>query len=120
MNTKSGQNLTNLAREVRMKLQNKEVSNSLLESLYQSYNPIEDVSSFVQKALRIFPALNCGLASIYMHHIYPESIIIQGFYGNERHTFLAVQDNIILDITADQFGGPKVYVGPLRHPWQLH
>jgi hypothetical protein len=24
---------------------------------------------------------------------------------------------IVVDITADQFGGPAVYVGPLAEPW---
>jgi len=48
-----------------------------------------------------------------------EGEIVQGKYQNENHTFLMLEDNQIVDITADQYGGPKVYVGDLKLPWSL-
>jgi hypothetical protein len=38
--------------------------------------------------------------------------------GRDQATVLAIGSTII-DITADQFGGPAVYVGPPRPPWEL-
>ncbi|MHC2275464.1 hypothetical protein ACVME8_002075 [Bradyrhizobium diazoefficiens] len=89
----------------------------LLALLYSKYNPIEDIDSFVAAGLEIFPNLNCGLASVYLQHLIPEGSIVQGSYQSDPHTFLLLEHGLILDITADQCGGPPVYVGGLQPPW---
>ena len=44
--------------------------------------------------------------------------MVTGSYEGQKHTFLML-DNLVLDITADQFGGPALYVGSLVSPWSL-
>lgn len=93
------------------------VDQQLLVKLYREYKDVGDTVRFVSKAKDIFPQANCGLASLYLKQKLGGRIV-QGKYGEHDHTFLLVDDTVI-DITADQFGGPKVYVGPLRLPWTL-
>lgn len=88
----------------------------LLINLYREYADVGDTEQFVNKAKYIFPHGNCGLASLYLRKELGGEII-QGRYGEHDHTFLVVDDTVV-DITADQFGGPKVYVGPLQLPWK--
>ena len=42
------------------------------------------------------------------------TVMMQGVYENAsvNHVWLQCEDGTIIDPTADQFGGPKVYVGP--------
>lgn len=89
----------------------------LLIELYREYVDVGDTVQFVNKAKDIFPNGNCGLASLYLKKKLGGEIV-QGKYGKHNHTFLLVKD-IVIDITADQFGGPRVYVGPLQPPWTL-
>jgi hypothetical protein len=103
----------------RSKFQDNVIKSSLLSELYKKYNPrVEDIDEFVGLASKSFPDLNCGLASVYLQHTLQEGKIVQGSYNNHNHTFLKVRSEIV-DITADQFGGPKVYVGALVLPWSL-
>lgn len=89
----------------------------LLIELYREYADAGDTSQFVNKARNIFPLGNCGLASLYLKRELGGEVV-QGKYGEHNHTFLLIDDTVV-DITADQFGGPKVYVGPLQFPWSL-
>jgi hypothetical protein len=89
----------------------------LLVELYKGYKDVGDTVQFVTKAREIFPNGNCGLASLYLKKELGGEII-QGKYGEHNHTFLLHKD-VVIDITADQFGGPEVYVGPLRSPWSF-
>lgn len=89
----------------------------LLIELYREYADVGDTSQFVDKARNIFPLGNCGLASLYLKKELGGEVV-QGKYGEHNHTFLLIDDTVV-DITADQFGGPEVYVGPLRKPWTL-
>lgn len=89
----------------------------LLVQLYREYADVGDTVRFVNKAKDIFPRGNCGLASLYLKKELGGKVV-WGKYGEHNHTFLLVADTVI-DITADQFGGPEVYVGPLRKPWTL-
>jgi hypothetical protein len=43
---------------------------------------------------------------------------VRGTYSGYSHTFLLLGGNVV-DITADQFDGPPVYVGPLTQPWEV-
>lgn len=93
------------------------VDQDLLIEMYRNYTDVGDTAGFVSTAKTVFPNGNCGLASLYLKRELGGEIV-QGKYGENKHTFLVVDDTVI-DITADQFGGPKVYVGPLRSPWGL-
>ncbi len=93
------------------------VNQELLLGLYRDYADVGDTLKFINKAKEIFPNGNCGLASLYLKENLGGEVV-QGKYGEHNHTFLLV-DETVIDITADQFGGPKVYVGPLRLPWSF-
>jgi hypothetical protein len=108
-----------IAKRVRKEFQDNSIPLSVVKELYLSYNPAEKkIDEFFDKAKILFPNLNCGIASAYLKAQIEGSQIVQGKYNGNNHTFL-LKDNLIFDITADQYGGPKVYVGPLISPWSL-
>jgi hypothetical protein len=88
----------------------------LLLELYQEYADVGDTVTFIHTAREIFPNGNCGLAFLYLKEKLGGEVV-QGRYRGHDHTFLVI-DGTVIDITADQFGGPKVYIGPLRLPWE--
>lgn len=102
---------------VRQEFEQSTVDPQLLAELYQTYHPIEDIDVFLQRAKSLFPALNCGIASVYMQHRLQAGTVLRGSYAGQPHTFLSLGEGAIADITADQYGGPAVYVGPLQPPW---
>ena len=106
-----------IVQEARDDFENGLIDQNLLVELYRGYTDVGDTARFVTKAREIFPNGNCGLASLYLKKELGGEIV-QGKYGEHNHTFLLHNDTVI-DITADQFGGPKVYVGPLRSPWSF-
>lgn len=108
--------IQDLARDVRKKFELGLIPKEILVKLYSEYNPKVEAVTFVNEAETIFPSLNCGLTSVYLQEVLGGKIV-HGKYGNQNHTFLKYQDTIV-DITADQFGGPKVYVGKLKSPWK--
>lgn len=117
MNSKLLEKEALIARE---KFENGKINYPLLRNLYQKYNRLDDIDKFIKEAKEIFPRLNCGLATLYLKDVLKEGEIKRGEYRNESHTFLLLKNNIIIDITADQFNGPKVYVGLLKFPWLIH
>ena len=94
------------------------VNQELLLGLYREYADVGDTLKFINKAKEIFPNGNCGLASLYLKEKLGGEVV-RGKYGEHDHTFLLV-DGTVIDITADQFGGPKIYIGPLQFPWSLY
>lgn len=104
---------------VRERFEATNLDGEFLAKLYGAYADVGDVKRFVDQALKMFPRLSCGIASVYLQHELGEGTIIQGKYGSHDHTFLRLDDGTIVDITADQYGGPKTYVGELRPPWSL-
>jgi hypothetical protein len=94
------------------------VYTSELGDLYIKFNPIEDVTEFMRRAQKLFPSLNCGLASVYLKHTLGFGEVVCGEYSGQRHTFLMI-GQLIVDITADQYGGPELYIGPLVEPWSV-
>jgi hypothetical protein len=106
-----------IAKETRELFERGRIAPFLLAALYQTYNPVPDVLDFVRTARKIFPRLNCGLASLYLQRRAGEGVLVIGSYNGVCHTFLEVNHSLIVDITADQFGGPSVYVGPMTDPW---
>lgn len=109
-----------IAQEIRTEFEKNSIDPDVLINLYKKYNPsVKQTRLFVRKSKKLFPNLNCGLATIYLKKTIGEGKIIHGKYRNEKHTFLLLGKNTIVDITADQYGGPRVYVGQLRKPWSL-
>lgn len=63
-----------------------------LKQLYQQYNPIDDIDSFMRKAREMFPCLNCGLATVYLKKFFPDGKIVNGKYGRNNHAFLLIDE----------------------------
>ena len=113
------ENLIKTIKQIRSNFEKQEVDYLLLRKLYTKYNKIPSIDSFMEKAKSLFPKLNCGLASLYIQNKLGKGELIKGKYKNQNHTFLLLENNTIIDITSDQYGGPKVYIGPLKKPWGL-
>ncbi|MEK6826458.1 MAG: hypothetical protein AABX90_02415 [Nanoarchaeota archaeon] len=58
------------------------------------------------------------MATLYLRDVIEGGDIVRGSYKDKNHTFPLIDGNTVVDITADQYGGPKIYVGLLRKPWQ--
>ncbi len=106
-----------VAGEIRRELVARLCDPELLASLYFQYNAVAERRLFVDRALEMFPRLCCGLASVYAQHRLGGGAVVRGWYDRERHTFLSFRGWVV-DLTADQFLGPAVYVGHLRAPWR--
>lgn len=106
-----------IVRGIRKQFEEGSVDQELLAQLYRGYTDVGDTREFVAKAKDLFPEGNCGLASLYLKRELGGEVV-QGTYKGQGHTFLLV-NNTVIDITGDQFGGPKVYIGPLKSPWSL-
>lgn len=80
----------------------------------------------VADVLRHFPR-GCDLvASCYLHQRIQQDggadwpdVWHHGGYENKQQVYVLLGELAIADITADQHGGPEVYVGPLAQPWRL-
>ncbi len=105
-----------IVREVREEFELGKIDYQVLAPLYVDYRNGGDVELFLRRAIVFFPAGNSGLASVYLRSVLGGEVM-QGWYREHVHTFLVLEDRIVVDITADQFGGPEVYVGPLRCPY---
>lgn len=113
----SHEKLTAIATEARNLFEKSQIPRGKLRELYLEYNHIENINDFLDQAQAMFPVLNCGLASVYLRNIVGDGEVMRGNYKGEGHTFLLL-DSVVIDITADQFDGPPVYVGPLVLPWE--
>lgn len=83
---------------------------------YRAYTSMADIELFLRRARALFPALNCGLCSAYLRSVLGRGSIVRTTYNGHPHTVLAI-DSVIVDITADQFGGPPIYVGAAMPLW---
>ncbi len=115
----SHNDLRRIVEKTRKDFESKSVDFELLKKLYSEYQAVPDIDLFIERAIELFPQGNCGLASLYLRHILGVGRIIQGRYEGHNHTFLMVDEEVI-DITADQFGGPKLYIGKPTTPWLLN
>lgn len=104
---------------IRRRFESGKIPPLVLASAYSGYNPIDDVTRFVSLANELFPRLNCGVASSYLRDTLGGGEVVTGTYNGSTHTFLLFNGTTVVDITADQFGGPRVYIGPLTEPWRL-
>ncbi len=109
-----------IALQVRQEFENRRIGKNILSPLYESYQQVPNYPLFITQALEMFPRLNCGLASLYLRHILQEGEVTQGKYQDQKHTFLLLRKETVLDITADQYNGPFVYAGPLKEPWAVN
>jgi hypothetical protein len=106
-----------VAFEARRAFEERTIPRPLLRNLYFEYNPhLLDTDVFLDVAADIFPVSSCSLATVYLRHLLGEGELVEGWYYDEPHQFLGL-GKLVADITADQFGGPKVYVGPAEEPW---
>lgn len=105
-----------IAALARSEFERASVDKDLLIRLYASYVDVGDTESFVEAALKSFPRGNCGLASLYLQHKLGGEVR-RLTYADHPHSVLFIGPDEIIDITADQFGGPPVYVGPFKRPW---
>ncbi len=114
----------NFALLVRNEFEKGNVSRNLLKRMYAEYNftlSDSNLDSFLRNAEKSFPRGNCGLASLYLIHILGEGKVVRGKFKGNNHTFSTFnKGEFIADITADQFDGPRIYVGPLVKPWSLN
>ena len=109
----------NIAIKARKAFETKKIDRSILKELYTQYHPVRNIDMFISREKSFFPNLNCGITSAYLKYMLGRGDIVNGNYGNNNHTFLLLNKKTIVDITTDQYGGPKVYVGPLKNPWSL-
>ncbi|HEY5695369.1 MAG TPA: hypothetical protein VIQ80_00890 [Candidatus Saccharimonadales bacterium] len=107
-----------IANEARADFEAGTIPEAQLVQLYGDYCPAVDANMFVAAARVLFPAGNCGLASLYLQFQLQGGEVAYGTYARKGHTFWHM-GSLIVDITSDQYGGPKVYVGPLVEPWSL-
>lgn len=106
-----------LLQMIREEFETHSISLTKLATLYAGYAKVGDTRLFISRSQACFPNLNCGIATLYLQDKLGFGKIIQGSYKGIAHTFLKLPDATIMDITADQFGGPKMYHGPLTFPW---
>ena len=105
-----------IADEVRVEFELRRVDLDLLSLLYREFAVVTDMYNFLKAAQKQFPIANSGLAGVYLQSILGGELV-GGYYKQIPHTFLFLDEKLVVDITADQFGGPRVYVGPLTYPY---
>jgi hypothetical protein len=94
------------------------IDQARLIKLYRKYHRVQNMKHFIGQGLKIFPRLSCGLASVYLRDRLRKGKIIRGKFKDYNHTFLVLDRNTVIDITADQYGGPRVHFGKLAYPWK--
>jgi hypothetical protein len=105
-----------VAKATRRDFEAKRIDIAHAVDLYARYTEVGDTERFVTRALDGFPSLCCGVACLVLRDRLGGGRIINGSYRRYGHTFLLV-DAMVIDITADQFGGPGVHVATMRWPW---
>ncbi len=107
-----------IAAEVREEFEQGTVNLSILTSLYSKHTFVENMNLFLSRARVMFPMGNCGLTSVYLQSVLGGDVR-RGWYKTLPHTFLLLDERLVVDITSDQFGGPKVYVGYFGCPYSI-
>jgi hypothetical protein len=93
----------------------------ILRAMQRYYEPssLQEVDIHViSKIITGFPQRCCDAATALLGVRLGGGLIVPGLYENNRHSYLLVGD-VMADITADQFNGPPVYIGPLAEPWSV-
>jgi hypothetical protein len=103
------------------------------ELIYIAESYKDDLTSWIEQTIMTFPGDGCELASAVLLDRLQSGKIIYGRYVHEpigphnikkSHTFWSQEGTLsehtlIADITADQYGGPPVYVGTMVQPWVI-
>lgn len=113
-----------VAKKARNDFEQGTVSRPMLRAVvrlsFPEYPPYEVIDQYLALLEGIFPDENCDLTTGYLLEQLGEGELIVGTYDGNPHVFLGIfvgLEKMIVDITADQFGGPPVYVGPMVEPW---
>jgi len=109
------------ALDVRKSFEDGSVYDSLiLRTVYMELRPQAHIDETLRYCRGSFPRGNCGLASAYLKHALHRGRVVDGSYEGLEHSVLLFEpEMVILDITADQFGGPSIYLGPVIPTWSL-
>lgn len=107
-----------IAKKMRKAFETQAIPSQELIDAYQAYHPTKNIKQIVQSSQKTFPHGTSKLTAAYLQKEIGTGTIVHGNYKGKQHAFLKVGKTII-DITADQYGGPAVYVGPLKAPWDL-
>lgn len=106
--------------QIRQEFEKGTISQELLKDLYKNYHQMSNIESFIKKAQKLFPKGNCGIASCYLQHKLRRGTIVSAQYKENNHTVLLLGDATIIDITADQYGGPPAYIGKIKEPYKIN
>ncbi len=106
-----------IAQESRRIFERKEVDLTHLTELYMRFFRKKNAEDMISFSIEMFPNTCCYVATLFLKEQLKGSRYISGGYKRFNHDFLEYRGRI-LDITADQFGGPRIYVGPLVLPWR--
>ncbi len=123
MRSMSLSSILSILNEERIMFETGKAYDEVLAQEYSKYAPqVGNVYRFLEQAQLLFPNWNCGLTSVEIRNRLGFGEIVYGSYNKESHTFLTFNYHnkiYIADITADQFGGPTIYCGPLEKPWSI-
>ncbi len=109
--------IAEMAVDTRLELINRSVDMRLLAILHKQHFPLHQIRDILPQILQDFPQNNSTIATSYLQFIMGGDVT-RGQYEHHPHFYLTLPRNVIVDITADQFGGPEVFVGKIRSPWQ--
>lgn len=102
-----------------------------LSYIAESYEA--ELTAWIEQTLSLFPVNGCEVATAVLLDRLRTGKIVYGRYEHEplgphnirkSHTFWTQSESnssnpLIADITADQYGGPPIYVGTLIKPWNI-
>jgi hypothetical protein len=91
------------------------------------------LAQWIEQTIAEYPVNSCELATAVLLDRLQTGKIVYGRYEykplgphntRKSHSFWSTSDpkneiTLIADITADQYGGPPIYVGPLIQPWTI-
>jgi hypothetical protein len=117
--------LHTIAGEARSAFESGQVTVDMLIGLYSNIENrrVQDLGRLaveIDYLLPYFPYQNCEYASVYLGSQVGQGQMLCGYYDFRPHKVWDVGPVVgetIMDITADQFGGPPIYIGPLVLPW---
>lgn len=128
-----------IAIQARKEFEDKSVKVQYLKSLVETHlayiadNYKDGLTQWIEQSVANFPANCCELGAAVLLDRIGEGIIAHGRYEHEpigphnirkSHTFWVQLESVgeirlMADTTADQYGGPPIYVGTIKHPWTI-
>ena len=128
-----------IAIQARRDFDNKSVDVQYLKSLVEKHLPYiaenykDGLTQWIEQSVANFPIDCCEIGAAVLLDRVGEGEIAHGRYEREpigphnirkSHTFWTQAETpgktaLMADITADQYGGPPIFVGSLKRPWTL-